>query len=200
MIKKIFFVLALALISQLIVSCVDCNCLPIKTVYYTNKALLLKNMDFSLAEPRISNAGIISGANFGIQIQLQTEMIISYKMQVKWGFMQPAYACSCPEDNFIAKDNIASLTIFSNNDFDVAHPKNTDLSLYFKAKRNNVMVPITDYIATINDQKYGYPNNFYEGIFLQTMPTSNKKHKFKVVITLTDGRILEAETTEIELN
>jgi hypothetical protein len=126
-------------------------------------------------------------------------MSVSNKSQISVGLMQSAYACSCPEDNFIAKDNIALLTIFSNNDFDVAHPKNTDLSLYFNAKINNVMVPITDYIATINDQKYGYPNNFYEGVFLQTMPTSNRKHKFRVVITLTDGRILEAETSEVEL-
>lgn len=199
MIKKIFFVFALALISQLIVSCVNCNCLPIKTVYYTNTALLLRNMDFSLAEPKISNAAIISGANYGIQIQLQTEIIVLNKKQIRFGLMQAAYACSCPEDDFIAKDNIASLKIFSNNDFDATHPKNTDLSLYFKAKRNNAMVTITDYIAAIKDQFDVYPNNFYEGVFLQTMPTLNKKHRFKIVITLTDGRVLEAETTEVEL-
>ncbi|TKC12265.1 DUF5034 domain-containing protein [Pedobacter polaris] len=200
MIKKIFFVFALALILQLISGCVDCNCGPIKTIYFTKKGLSLKNMDASLPQPMVTNAGIISSANYGIQIQLLTEQIALRKQRINWGLMQTAHACSCSEDNFIAKEDILSIEIFSNNDFDASHPKNTDLSLYFKAKRYTEMVSIADYIKSLKDFNGSSVSAFYEGIFLQVKPTSSKKHKFKVRITLSDGRILETETTEVELS
>ena len=114
--------------------------------------------------------------------------------------MQSAYACSCNEDNFISKEDILSLKIFSNEDFDSDHPKSADLSLYFKVKKSNVMVPVANYIRSLRDFNDVFRDGFYGGIFLQVTPKINKKHKFKVIITLSDGRILEAETTQVELS
>jgi hypothetical protein len=199
MFKKIFFVLAFALAAQLIVACVNCNCAPIRTIHFTNKGILLKNMDAALPHPMVTNAGIISSSNYGIQVQLITEQLTLIKRRITWGLMQSAYACSCPDDDFITKEDISSLKIFSINDFDASHPKNTDVSLYFKAKRYNTMVTIDEYIKSLKDPSYFSTIPFYEGIFLQIAPNTGAKHKFKVTITLSDGRILETETTEVEL-
>lgn len=92
-----------------------------------------------------------------------------------------------------------TLEIFSNNDFDASHPKNTDLSSYFKVKISNNLNTITEYIKYINKFYQTSSNPFYWGTFLQVAPTLNKKHKFRLKMTLSDGRILEAETTEVEL-
>ena len=200
MIRKIILVFAFALISQLIAGCVDCNCQPSKTIYFTKKGLLLKNMDASLPQPMVSNAGIITSANYGIQIQFLIENLVSRKQQVKWGLMQSAYACSCVEDTFLPKEDILSVEIFSNNDFDSTHPKNTDLSLYFKVKRYATTIPIADYIKSLKDLNSLAGNAFYDGVFLQVAPSINKKHKFKVRVALSDGRVLEAETIEVELS
>ncbi|TCD12552.1 DUF5034 domain-containing protein [Pedobacter frigidisoli] len=200
MIKKILYVFILALMAQLIVACVNCNCPPIRTIYYTNKGISLKNMDSALPQPSVTNTGIIASTKYGIQIQLLTQQLTLSKPQISWGLMQSAYACKCPEDDFIAKEGILSLKVFSDQDFDSTHPKNTDLSLYFKAKRYDKLLPIIDYIKSSKDMGYISSYDFYEGIFLQVAPTVSKKHKFKIVITLSDGRTLEAETTEVELS
>ncbi|MGM9474781.1 DUF5034 domain-containing protein [Pedobacter sp. GSP4] len=199
MIKKVLYILGLALISQLIVACVNCNCPPTRNIYFTNKALSLKNMDKSLPDSMVTNSRIISNANYGIQVRLQTTLLTMRKQQLNWGLMQTAYACSCNDDNFIAKERVVSLKIVSNNDFDASHPKNTDLTLYFKARKGVTMISIADYIKTANELGYDTMYPFYEGVFLQAAPSINKKHQFKLTITLSDGRILEAETTEVEL-
>ncbi|WP_165501288.1 DUF5034 domain-containing protein [Pedobacter psychrodurus] len=159
----------------------------------------LKNMDVSLPQPMVTNTGIISSVNYGIQVQLITEQLTLTKPRITWGLMQSAYACSCNEDDFIAKEGILSLKIVSNNDFDTSHPKNTDLNSYFKAKKGSTMISIDDYIKSSKDLSYNTRYAFNEGVFLQVRPAIAKKHRFKLIITLSDGRILEAETTEIEL-
>jgi hypothetical protein len=199
MIKKIFVVFSLALILQLISGCVDCNCGPVSKIHFTKKSFTLKNLDASLPQPMVSSAAIIASANYGMQIQLLTENLAVRKQNINWGLMQTAQACSCPEISFIAKEDITSIAIFSNNDFDASHPKNTDLSLYFKVKKPNLMVTIADYLKNLKDYSYLASTAFYEGVFLQVSPTLNKKHKFRIKMTLSDGRILEAETTEVEL-
>ncbi|TBO41958.1 DUF5034 domain-containing protein [Pedobacter kyonggii] len=199
MIKKILFVFGLALMAQLIVACVICDCPPVKTIYFTNKGASLKNMDSALPQPMIANSGIISSANYGIQVQLLTAQLSLIKPAITWGLMQSAYACSCSDDNFIAKEDILSLKVFSNNDFDVNHPKDADLSSYFKVKKGVTLISIDDYVKSSKDLSYNTRYAFNEGLFLQVKPSIAKKHTFKLIITLSDGRILEAETTEVEL-
>jgi len=200
MIKKIFFVFVLALMSQLIVGCVDCNCGPYKTILFTNKGLSLKNLDSNLPQGSVASAGIIPSVKYGIQVQHLTENVTLRKPQIRWGLIQSAYACSCQGDYLKSKEEIVSVKIISNNDFDANYPKGSDLSLIFKVKRyyNDELSSINDYLKTLKLEYQGnYP--FQKGIFLQVAPTTVKKHKFKVVITLSDGRVLEAETTEVEL-
>ena len=200
MIKKVLFVFVIALVSQTIAGCVDCNCGPIKKIYFTRKGLSLKNMNSSLPHPMVTDTGIISSANYGIHVRLLIEHLAVRKQHINWGLIQTAQACSCAEDDFIPKEGITSVEIFSNNDFDATHPKNTDLSLYFKVKNYKVTTPIAEHIKRLKESSYIAREAFYDGVFLQNGPTGSKKHKFRVRITLSDGRILEAETSEVELN
>ncbi|RZK50897.1 MAG: DUF5034 domain-containing protein [Pedobacter sp.] len=199
MIKKIIFVFAIALSLQLISGCVDCNCGPVKDIYFTKKGLSLKNLDGSLPEPKVTKDSVIGSAKYGIQMQFATEQLALNYHKVNWGLMSTAMACSCEEDNVIGKEDILAVAIFSNNDFDASHPKNTDLSLYFKAKLNDAHIPIDDYLKTLKDLKHSAIIAFYQWIFLQQAPTASKNHKFRVKINLSDGRVLEAETTEVQL-
>ncbi len=200
MIRKVFFVFLIAIVSQTIAGCVDCNCGPIKKIYFTRKGLSLKNMNSSLPQPMVTDTGIIASANYGIQVRLQIEHLTVRKQQINWGLIQTAQACKCAGDDFIPKEDIASVEIFSTNDFDATHPKNTDLSLYFKVRNYKVTTPIAEHIKRLKDSNYIARSAFYDGVFLQTGPTASKKHKFTIRITLSDGRILEAETSEVELS
>lgn len=200
MIKKIILISVLSLMVQLITACVDCKCGPYRTILFTNKGLSIKNLDSNLPQPAVTSAGIIPSAKYGIQVQHLTEEVALRKPQIYWGLIQSAYACSCPGDYLKSKEEIVSVKIISNNDFDTNHPKGSDLSSIFMVKRyyNDELSPINDYLKTLKlEYQSNYP--FQKGIFLQVAPTIAKKHKFKIAITLTDGRILEAETTEVEL-
>ncbi|WP_443936741.1 DUF5034 domain-containing protein [Pedobacter sp. MW01-1-1] len=197
MIKKIVFVFGFVLITQLLAACVDCDCPPARTIYFTNKGLSLSHLDLS-TQAIATSAGKVLSKNYGIRVEMKTDMLTLHKPRMSWSLMSAAYACSCQEDNFISKENIISLKIVSNNDFDATHPKNTDLSLYFKARKGVTFIPILDYIKS-SDDYYGRRYAFSEGIFLQVPPTNSTKHAFKVIITLSDNRVIEAETTEIEL-
>ncbi len=157
-------------------------------------------MDAALPQPMITSSNVISSTKYGIYIQLLTEQLALRKQHINWALIQTAQACSCAEDEFIPKEDILSIEIFSNNDFDASHPKNTDLSLYFKVKRYINLISIADYMKSLKDSRYLSRYPFNEGIFLQVTPTSNKNHKFRLRIALSDGRILESETPEVELS
>ena len=199
MIKKIFCVFGFALVLQLISGCIDCNCGPTKNISYTKKGLTLTSLDASLPQPMIAKESKISATKFGVRMQVQIEELALRKSAIKFGLIPTANACKCALDDYIAKENIAMIQIFSDSDFDVNHPRNTDLSLYFKVKTFNSLIAITDYIKQPENLSLASSLVFYDGIFLQTAPNLSKKHKFRVKLTLTDGRILEAETLEVEL-
>ena len=122
-------------------------------------------MDESLPQPMVTAAGIVASTNYGIQIRLEKEQLALRKRRINWGFMQTAQACSCAEPDLINKVDILSIEIFSNNDFDASHPKNTDLSLYFEAKNYKTMIPIAGYIKRIKDSNYFARTAFLKGFF-----------------------------------
>jgi hypothetical protein len=200
MIKKILLVSAFTLILQFMAGCVDCICGPVKDIYFTHKGFSVNNIDASLPEPRISNTGVISSSNYGIQIRLQNENIAARKSSLNWGLISKAQACDCVVGDLIGKEDIAAIEVFSNNDFDANHPKNTDISLYFKVKHYGKMVPIAEYLKFLKETNQTSSIPFYWGAFLEVAPSISKKHKFRIKMTLSDSRVLEAETTEIELS
>ena len=85
-------------------------------------------------------------------------------------------------------------------DFDSNHLANSDISDYFKVYKKYSFTSIKDYLKNSNLVLFDESSlDMTFDLLLMTPPASSKQQKFKVQITLSDGRILEKETSEIKL-
>lgn len=206
-IRKIIFILLLPVIAEIIVSCCDCAEVIFKN--YTNESVLVKNLDNSGQDPVVSVSNSIDKDAYGIRVEVYRE-ITAFNKKTTPTFFQSAYATSCqcpPPEQFFPIDSVMSIKIFTLNDFDLAHSADSDISDYFKVYQQYFFRTINDYLKSTPN---GYGNSslvLYDeseleikvDLLLMTVPTINDQHRFKVEIILSDGRILELETPEIEL-
>lgn len=199
--KKIIFILLLPLILEIVVSCCEC----IEPIYqkYTNKALSINNLDNSGREPIVSTSTSIIKTAYGIRIQLLGEKIAGIERPNSI-FIQSAFAftkCNCPPSyQFLPKDSITTIKILSLNDFNSTHSANSEISDYFKVYKYYSFSTIQDYIRNTNPVlNYESDLAIKIDLLLMTAPTINNQHKFRVQITLSDGRVLEQDTSIIEL-
>ncbi len=200
MIKKVLLIFVLGLSLQLITGCDICKCTPSKDINFTRSSLSLQNLDATLPHPYYTKDSVISSTKYGIQLRLNAIILASRPIPRSFGFIQTAQACSCPEPLFVAKEDVLAIEIFSTNDFNSSHPKNTDLSSFFKLKLSaNNLLTIDSYFQYLKKFPSKNYSAFFEGLYLQNAPEQSKKHKFRVRVTLSDGRILAAETAEVEL-
>ena len=121
-------------------------------------------------------------------------------------FIQSTYATSVPDCYdyiYSAIDSIESIKIFTLNNFDNQHSENSDITDCFRVAR--AYSSIEEYVKNIN---YTYECDDFEtlpwkdimiDLLLMTAPTTTNNQQFKVQIKLSDGRILEQQTSEIEL-
>lgn len=198
--KKIIFILLLPLILEIVVSC--CECIEPIFQNYTNKAITINNLDNSGREPIVSASTSILKTAYGIRIQLLGEKIACIERPISI-FIQSAFAtkCDCPPSyQFLPKDSITSIKILSLNDFNSNHSANSEISDYFKVYKYYSFSTIQDYLkntpAVLN---YESDLAIKIDLLLMTAPTIDNQHKFRVQITLSDGRILEQDTSIIEL-
>lgn len=199
-IKKIIIIFLFALIVQLIVSCCG-GCGEPLELHYTNKEIIISSLDNRGEVPLVSSSTTFIKTAYGIRINFTRENIACIK-KTNTFFIQSANAlsCKCPPDHYLPRDSITSLKIFTLNDFDSNHSANSDISDYFKVFKKNTFTPISSYLKNSDSSLYynqGY--NQDTDILLMSPPTINNKHKFKVQIILSDGRVLEQETLLIEL-
>lgn len=200
--RKILLFLLLPLIAETVISC--CHCLEPVLKRYTNKTLLIDNLDNSNNEPVISTSGSVAKTAYGIRIHLSREKIACINRS-RSVFIQSAFAykCDCPPPNqFLPEDSITSIKVFTVNDFDATHSANSDISDYFKVYTAYLFTftTIPDYLR--NTSPVLYSENELEvklDLLLMTPPSFNNQHRFRVQITLSDGRVLQQETSEIQL-
>ena len=198
-IKKIIVILLFTFIAQLIVSC--CNCGEPLVLHYTNKQVIISSLDNRGEQPLVSASTTFIKTAYGIKINIIRENIACIKKTYTF-LIQSANArkCSCPSNHYLPRDSITSLKIFTLNDFDSNHSANSDISPYFKVFKENTFTPISSYLKNSdNSLNYNQGYNQDTDILLMSAPTIKNKHKFKVQIILSDGRILEQETLLIEL-
>ena len=199
-IKKLIIIILFPLIAEIVVSC--CQCTDSLVLYYTNKTLSISNLDNRGSEPIVSSSPSFIKTAYGIRINLVRENIACIK-QTNYFIIQSANATSCrcpPITQFLPRDSITSLKIFALNDFDLNHSANSDISDYFKVYKQYSFASINDYLKNLDSTVYD-EQEFDLGIdlLLMTAPTLSSKHKFKVQIILSDGRMLEQETSLTEL-
>ena len=204
----ILFFLLVPIVSALFYACCHCD---VQTQHknYSHKALLLKNLDNS-GKKAIETALLQLNKNaYGIRLYMEREKVITSRTEkINSIFIQSAYATSCecrPEFLYFPNDSIVSIKIFTINKFNNQHSENSDITDYFRVAGSYSTVE--SYIANMHNT---YASGYVHGIeyceqelkldlLLMTAPTVNNKQQFEVQVTLSDRRILNQQTTEIEL-
>ena len=175
----------------------------------TYKSLLLKNLDNNGVQATETESLILNKNAFGIRLYLsREENVIANGKQINSFFIQSAYAISrmCPPEYIYSPiDSIISIRVFTLNNFDDQHPENSDITDYFKVAQSYSAVK--EHIAKMRftyKHGYGYNSKPFEkelkiDLMLMTAPTTNNPYQFKIQVTLSDRRIFEQKTTEIQL-
>lgn len=200
-----------AVTTQIVVACCFsgdcCDCIEPVLKNYSNLSMTLGNLDNSGEKPIITNSKTVPKNAYGIGVSFQRELVACSKKSFPT-FFQSAYAFSCncpPELQIMAKDSITAVKIFTVYDFDDSHSARSDISDYFKVYKYNSFVSIAEYLNSMNDYIYSgwtlYDESeleFEVTLLLMTTPKIDKTNKFKVQVTLSDGRVLEQDTDEID--
>ena len=187
----------------------SCVC-DITTKYesYSHKSLLLKSLDNSGVEIVETEGQQINKNAYGIRLYLTREKnVISHVKQINSIFTQSAYALSydCPPEFFYSpSDSIVSIKIITINDFDEKHSGDSDITDYFRVA--HTYSTVNNFVANMGFS-YGIDGEFEDftgkdikiDLLLMMAPTVNNHHQFKIQVELSDRRILEQLTTEIEL-
>jgi hypothetical protein len=207
MIKKVIIILLLPIVAEVVIAC--CDCLdPVKKTY-SNEAFIINYLDNSGASPVATTAGSVPKDAFGIRLQFQREIVACHYRMIPT-FFQSAYAfsCDCPPDyQIFPKDSVLSIKIFTQYDFDAGHAADSDISDYFSIYHPHSFTSIDKYLKPEIDYDGNSTLVLYRNedlttdldLLLMTAPSTNTTHQFKVQITLSDGRVFEDETTEIDL-
>ena len=202
-IKVLFFVLVMLPLSEIFYSC--CNCTD-ETVYctYLYESLYLKNLDNSGRVAIESESVEINKNAYGIRVYLTMIEPLYTKASAGKNSLfissASAFSCECPSP-FIyePRDRVVSFKIYTLNDFDDNNPMNSDISSYFRDAYSYLDIGLL--IDNLNETiEYINPRRETQiDLLLMTPPAIlDVKHKFKVQLSFSSGRVLEQET-EVEL-
>jgi hypothetical protein len=199
--KLVIVFLFLLPIIDLFYSCCDCD-VTAEKVSYSHKTLLLKNLNNNAEYPIETETVRLNKSAYGIRLYLTREQnATACTKPVNSIFIQSAYAFSCecpPERIYTASDSIVSIKIFTINNFDDNHSENSDVTDCFKIRHS--YSSIEDYVA---NERYTYEDYFKTpltiDLLLMNVPTADNNQQFKVQVVLSDKRIFEQLTNEIQL-
>ena len=182
----------------------SCRCPDIEAQYITfsHSELRLRNLDNSGATAIESESLQINRNAYGIRLFLTREKdIVARARQINSFFIQSAYAVSfeCPPEYiFTARDSVVSIKIFAVNNFDDEYLAGSEITSLFRIHPSFSTIE-----SVVASMWYTYENFLREELILNLLlmfpPTANSLHQFKVQVELSDGRILEQYTTEVEL-
>jgi len=205
--KKILIVLSIPVMAEIAIAC--CDCLETISKNYSHKSIVVQHLDNSGEKPEVTYGSVPKHA-YGVRVTFTREVVACRAKQTPT-FFQSAYAfsCDCPPELTIApKDSIVSIHLFAEHDFDPSHPADSDVSDYFKVYFPDAFsfTSIEDYLQPVINYR-GYSNlvlfdesQLEEELTLLLMtPPENTVNKFRIQITLSDGRIFEQTTEEIDL-
>ncbi len=200
---KVFFLLSLPILLEVMIAC--CKCSPTQESNFVNCDFEAHHLIFTGDYPEITTADSTLKTVYGIQIAVnRKENICSAQSSF---YFNAAYACSCvPLYSFNATNAITKINIITINEFDEQHLAGSDISDYFIAEEYSKSYSIPNYINTRDSILYSdvsfTDSNFDEwttDLFLKTPPAGNSEHQFKVIVTFSDGQILEEQLSPIKL-
>ena len=212
--KKISLIITVILFSLIFTGCPDC--LP-EIFYYGLTDVKLQNIDNAGERPVIienENQTILKEA-FGIRLTLNLELISDSinNRCCKNNFFNNislfnnlyAFTDGCYTD-YILKDTITSINVFTLNDFDNDFTVGADVSELFKIYSSKKYISIDEYLK--NYRISFYPNSYYQSdknakseidLYLLKPPTFTGEHSFRIEVLLSDGKVFSAATPRINL-
>lgn len=190
---KVIALLLLPFLIEGISSCCQCADSVIKK--YTNKNLSLVNLDNTGVIPFETNSDSIKKTAYGIRLKLEREEYV--RTQVTSLFSSAcAYSCRCPPATvYRPQDSILSFQIITINDFDSTHKAGADIAPYFHIYENHKFLTTLEFLEKYNTS-FNLQREFSLSIdfLLMNVPVLGLSHQFKLVLNLSDGRILEVNT------
>jgi hypothetical protein len=197
--KKVFLILLFPILADLVVSC--CNCLGTVIHHYTNKTIVVSNLDNSGQAPQVTSSGSVFKSAYGIRVKLIREKTARIdKPRIVFGECAYARECFCqPPDQFLPNDSITAIRIITLNDFNSDHLASSDVSGYFKVYVPYSFSTTDDYVKNTS-ASFNYDTDLQINIdlLLMTPPDSVGACQFRVQIVLSDGRTLEQDTPTID--
>lgn len=201
MLRKVLFLLCLPLLTEVLISC--CNCAEPIVGNYRHTAIEITALDNSGKDIVVAESRGINRKAFGLRLNLIREMIVSVNKKSKFNIISSANAmtkCKCQDYSWLPSDTIKLVTIHSLKNFDENHDAGSDITGYMKVYRRYVFQTIPEYLAGIRTiVSYEGDLQVQMDLLLMEPPISAGKHQFKISVFLSDGRILEQTTPEIDL-
>jgi len=208
-IKKVAFLIFLPMIAEVVIACCDCGVPLLKN--YSNQFLAVDNLDNSGEEPVVTTLPTVPKLAYGVRIYIKRE-IVACNHPVTPGFIQSAYAFSCdcpPALQIAAKDSIVAINLLSAYDFDADHVAGSDVTEYFRVFEYRSFRTVNEYLEdqngfddhtisrwTLEDESQ---LDFKLTMLLMKAPAIQVSNKFRIRVAFSDGRVLEQETTAIDL-
>ena len=192
--RKIILLLLFPLMADVLVAC--CNCDESAVYHYTVEKMDMVSLDNSGSQPRTIVSGNVPKKAYGIRIQMPVKFARNTKGIPFISNSAYALSCRCFNDQYLSKDSIVSVKVFSLNAFDNLHPVNTDITDYFKVNHESVYETIPVFLAR-KPEISNYEISF--DVLLLTPPTTGQEHQFRVEIQLAGNRILTGTTGLINL-
>lgn len=198
--KKVFLLLLLLVIAETWMACCDCEA-P-KYYNYTHTGMVLLNLDNRGQNPVIASDYPIPKEAYGIRIILTTEATARQKPAFSF-FIQSAYAFSCKCEagtQYLPRDSVVNLRIFTLNDFDAEYPAGSEISDYFRILSSDHYTTVPGYLSQSGATfTYNEPREVLLNTMLLQPPVQKGNYRFRIEIELSDGRIFNKETDMIEL-
>jgi len=136
---------------------------------------------------------VFYGPTFRLNVKIQTQVLVQSGYKID--FSNSACAVSpCDPDLYKPKIQITDISIYTLNDFDEKHIKDSDVSDYFFSETHTEKYFI-DYLNENSQDSY----KLLEWLRLSQLPTKGSVHKFKLEFVLENRTKLSIETKEIIL-
>jgi hypothetical protein len=208
--KKIIILLALPFVMEIVIAC--CGCSPDRSGMYSHISITLNHLENKEERPRVTRQEQIAKNAYGIYVEFYRQLF-SYTPSAPSGLITNAQALHCESCNtnvrIFPKDSIEAIQIFTVNPFREDLQEGAEITHLFRVLDQHTVKTIEGFIQS--DDTYADTgrskwvvtdmDDLRYGIFLLLMeaPTHSSPHQFRIEITLSDGRVIEEETSSIEL-
>lgn len=169
---------------------------------YTNTTLELQHLNNSGQSAIVAPENKVLKEAYGLRIRIGCETTACNRGRTSF-FINPAYAFSCGCEapiQYHPKDSVTGLKVITLNDFDALHPAGSDITARFKMFSGYVFTDLAGYLESKPPvfNAHGVKNIVLDALLMEPAAQTGN-HRFRVEVDLSDGRVLETETSMVEL-